>query len=69
MTNWDCYIVYLAGGRSGICWPTFESAHNHAPLKPHSGLMSYNMICGLLTVTSNTYLNFYYVKVICKSVA
>ncbi|KAF3822699.1 hypothetical protein GH733_008073, partial [Mirounga leonina] len=33
-----------SGGRSGICWPTFASAHNMAPRKPHAGLMSYNAI-------------------------
>ncbi|OWK04128.1 hypothetical protein Celaphus_00016362, partial [Cervus elaphus hippelaphus] len=33
-----------SGGRSGICWPTFSSAHNMAPRKPHAGIMSYNSI-------------------------
>lgn len=68
MTNWDCYSVYLVGGRTGISWPTFESGHNNAPLKPHDGLMSYNAISGLLTVTSNTmHLKLYHVKLVCKN--
>ncbi|MCJ8746157.1 hypothetical protein PDJAM_G00138700 [Pangasius djambal] len=48
----------LNGGRSGISWPTFESAHNQAPMKPHAGLMSYNTISGLLTVTNTTFVGF-----------
>ncbi|KAG7317211.1 hypothetical protein KOW79_019509 [Hemibagrus wyckioides] len=48
----------LNGGRTGICWPTFESAHNHAPMKPHAGLMSYNTISGLLSVTNTTFVGF-----------
>ncbi|KFO35224.1 Fibrocystin-L [Fukomys damarensis] len=40
-----------AGGRSGICWPTFASAHNMAPQKPHAGIMSYNAIRGRLDVS------------------
>ncbi|KAB1257904.1 Fibrocystin-L [Camelus dromedarius] len=40
-----------SGGRSGICWPTFASAHNMAPRKPHAGIMSYNAIAGLLDVS------------------
>ncbi|XP_030644362.1 PKHD1 like 1, tandem duplicate 1 [Chanos chanos] len=46
------------GGRTGICWPTFESSHNSAPSKPHAGLMSYNAISGLLTVTDTTFVGF-----------
>ncbi|XP_062842250.1 fibrocystin-L-like [Trichomycterus rosablanca] len=46
------------GGRSGICWPTFESAQNLAPGKPHAGLMSYNTISGLMTVTDTTFSGF-----------
>ncbi|KAK3532561.1 hypothetical protein QTP86_024146, partial [Hemibagrus guttatus] len=48
----------LNGGRTGICWPTFESAHNLAPMKPHAGLMSYNAISGLLSVTNTTFVGF-----------
>uniref|UniRef100_A0A3B5MPJ0 G8 domain-containing protein n=1 Tax=Xiphophorus couchianus TaxID=32473 RepID=A0A3B5MPJ0_9TELE len=39
------------GGRSGICWPTFQSEHNTAPAKPHHLNMNYNAIKGLMTVT------------------
>ncbi|KAA0710209.1 Fibrocystin-L Polycystic kidney and hepatic disease 1-like protein 1 [Triplophysa tibetana] len=46
------------GGRSGICWPTFESEHNQAPQKPHAGIMSYNAIAGLLTVSDTTFVGF-----------
>ncbi|KAG9339164.1 hypothetical protein JZ751_024022 [Albula glossodonta] len=46
------------GGRSGICWPTFASGHNNAPQKPHNGLMSYNAISGLLTVTDTMFVGF-----------
>ncbi|XP_053349466.1 PKHD1 like 1, tandem duplicate 1 [Clarias gariepinus] len=48
----------LNGGRSGISWPTFESQHNNAPMKPHGGLMSYNTISGFLTVTNTTFVGF-----------
>ncbi|KAL7883851.1 hypothetical protein SRHO_G00015090 [Serrasalmus rhombeus] len=48
----------LRGGRSGISWPTFESAQNGAPVKAHDGLMSYNAISGLLTVTDTTFAGF-----------
>uniref|UniRef100_A0A8C8ZFE9 Fibrocystin-L n=1 Tax=Prolemur simus TaxID=1328070 RepID=A0A8C8ZFE9_PROSS len=46
------------GGRSGICWPTFASAHNMAPRKPHAGIMSYNAIGGLLDVSGSTFVGF-----------
>ncbi|XP_056106662.1 fibrocystin-L-like [Rhinichthys klamathensis goyatoka] len=46
------------GGRSGISWPTFESYHNTAPQKPHAGLMSYNAIAGLMTVSDTTFVGF-----------
>ncbi|CAM4636768.1 unnamed protein product [Leuciscus chuanchicus] len=46
------------GGRSGISWPTFESNHNNAPQKPHAGLMSYNAIAGLMTVSDTTFVGF-----------
>ncbi|KAM4688908.1 fibrocystin-L [Discoglossus pictus] len=48
----------LTGGRSGICWPTFASAQNGAPDKPHAGLMSYNAISGLMTVTDTTFVGY-----------
>nr|XP_045000409.1 fibrocystin-L [Jaculus jaculus] len=48
----------LPGGRSGICWPTFASAHNMAPRKPHAGIMSYNAISGLLDVSGSTFVGF-----------
>ncbi|XP_045661731.1 fibrocystin-L isoform X1 [Ursus americanus] len=47
-----------SGGRSGICWPTFASAHNMAPRKPHAGLMSYNAISGLLDISGSTFVGF-----------
>ncbi|XP_004431348.1 PREDICTED: fibrocystin-L [Ceratotherium simum simum] len=47
-----------SGGRSGICWPTFASAHNMAPRKPHAGIMSYNAISGLLDVSDSTFVGF-----------
>ncbi|XP_066572050.1 PKHD1 like 1, tandem duplicate 1 isoform X2 [Amia ocellicauda] len=46
------------GGRSGVCWPTFASDHNGAPDKPHDGLMNYNAISGLLTVTNTVFESF-----------
>nr|XP_014351910.1 PREDICTED: fibrocystin-L [Latimeria chalumnae] len=48
----------LTGGRSGICWPTFASAHNRAPGKAHAGLMSYNAITGRMTVQDSTFVGF-----------
>ncbi|XP_076961678.1 fibrocystin-L [Callospermophilus lateralis] len=47
-----------SGGRSGICWPTFASAHNMSPRKPHAGIMSYNAISGLLDVSDSTFIGF-----------
>ncbi|XP_075406661.1 fibrocystin-L [Tenrec ecaudatus] len=47
-----------SGGRSGICWPTFASAHNMAPRKPHAGIMNYNAISGLLDVSGLTFVGF-----------
>nr|XP_023401443.1 fibrocystin-L [Loxodonta africana] len=47
-----------SGGRSGICWPTFASAHNMAPRKPHAGIMSYNAISGLLEISGLTFVGF-----------
>uniref|UniRef100_A0A8C4N397 Polycystic kidney and hepatic disease 1 (autosomal recessive)-like 1 n=1 Tax=Eptatretus burgeri TaxID=7764 RepID=A0A8C4N397_EPTBU len=46
------------GGRSGICWPTFSSAHNGAPAKPHAGLMSYNAISGVMYVSDTILTGF-----------
>ncbi|XP_045037491.2 fibrocystin-L [Desmodus rotundus] len=47
-----------SGGRSGICWPTFASAHNMAPRKPHAGTMSYNAISGLMDISDSTFVGF-----------
>ncbi|XP_019323389.2 fibrocystin-L isoform X1 [Panthera pardus] len=47
-----------SGGRSGICWPTFASAHNMAPRKPHAGIMSYTAISGLLDISGSTFVGF-----------
>ncbi|CAG5956366.1 unnamed protein product [Menidia menidia] len=47
-----------SGGRSGICWPTFQSAHNTAPAKPHHLNMNYNAIKGLMRVTDTTFVHF-----------
>ncbi|KAK9957826.1 hypothetical protein ABG768_012036 [Culter alburnus] len=52
------------GGRSGISWPTFESNQNNAPQKPHAGLMSYNAIAGLMTVSDTTFVGF---KSVCST--
>lgn len=49
--NFINFISFIKGGRSGICWPTFASAHNMAPRKPHAGIMSYNAISGLLEIS------------------
>ncbi|KAG8441696.1 hypothetical protein GDO86_010760 [Hymenochirus boettgeri] len=48
----------MNGGRSGICWPAFVSSHNMAPGKPHAGLMSYNTISGVMTVTDSTFVGY-----------
>lgn len=50
-SNFLNFLLFIKGGRSGICWPTFASAHNMAPRKPHAGIMSYNAISGLLEVS------------------
>ncbi len=47
-------FVCSTGGRSGICWPTFESNHNNGPQKPLTGLMSYNAIAGIMTVSGES---------------
>ncbi|XP_036904303.1 fibrocystin-L isoform X2 [Sturnira hondurensis] len=47
-----------SGGRSGICWPTFASAHNMSPRKPHAGTMSYNAISGLMEISESTFVGF-----------
>jgi len=44
-------LCCVGGGRAGICWPTFESAHNEGPQMSLQGLTSYNAISGLMTVT------------------
>ncbi|XP_028646735.2 PKHD1 like 1, tandem duplicate 1 [Erpetoichthys calabaricus] len=48
----------LQGGRSGACWPTFASEQNLSPGHPHAGLMSYNTISGLMTVTDSTFVGY-----------
>uniref|UniRef100_A0A3Q3JRM8 Polycystic kidney and hepatic disease 1 (autosomal recessive)-like 1 n=1 Tax=Monopterus albus TaxID=43700 RepID=A0A3Q3JRM8_MONAL len=40
----------LTGGRSGICWPTFQSGHNSAPYMAYHENSNYNSIKGLMTV-------------------
>lgn len=50
-SNFINFLLLIKGGRSGICWPTFASAHNMAPRKPHAGIMSYNAISGLLDIS------------------
>ncbi|KAK7898488.1 hypothetical protein WMY93_019341 [Mugilogobius chulae] len=51
------------GGRSGLCWPSFNSGHNTAPGKPHPLNMNYNAIKGLMTVTDTTFVGF---KAVCS---
>ncbi|KAM3858592.1 fibrocystin-L-like [Diretmus argenteus] len=46
------------GGRSGICWPTFGSEHNNAPVKPHHLNNNYNAIKGLMRVSDTTFVGF-----------
>ncbi|XP_040210574.1 fibrocystin-L-like [Rana temporaria] len=48
----------LTGGRSGICWPTFASGHNSAPVKPMAGLSNYNAISGLMTVEDTIFVSY-----------
>ncbi|XP_034748677.1 fibrocystin-L-like [Etheostoma cragini] len=48
----------LKGGRSGICWPTFGSTHNNAPITPHHVNNNYNAIKGLMKVTDTTFIRF-----------
>ncbi|XP_039677098.1 fibrocystin-L-like [Perca fluviatilis] len=48
----------LKGGRSGICWPTFGSAHNSAPINPHHVNNNYNAIKGLMKVIDTTFVGF-----------
>uniref|UniRef100_A0A3B4AF70 Uncharacterized protein n=1 Tax=Periophthalmus magnuspinnatus TaxID=409849 RepID=A0A3B4AF70_9GOBI len=52
-----------SGGRSGLCWPSFNSGHNTAPAKPHPLNMNYNAIKGLMTVTDTTFVGF---KTVCS---
>ncbi|XP_072303332.1 fibrocystin-L-like [Eucyclogobius newberryi] len=51
------------GGRSGLCWPSFNSGHNNAPEKPFPNNMNYNAIKGLMTVTDTTFVGF---KAVCS---
>ncbi|XP_026156055.1 fibrocystin-L-like [Mastacembelus armatus] len=48
----------LKGGRSGICWPTFDSAHNGAPTIAYHLNNNYNAIKGLMVVKDTTFVNF-----------
>ncbi|KAM3595703.1 uncharacterized protein V6R79_001361 [Siganus canaliculatus] len=48
----------LKGGRSGICWPTFGSGHNKAPIKVHHLNNNYNAIKGLMRVQDTTFVGF-----------
>ncbi|KAK2830693.1 hypothetical protein Q5P01_018624 [Channa striata] len=48
----------LKGGRSGICWPTFQSWHNQAPVSAHHQNSDYNSIKGLVNVTDTTFVSF-----------
>ncbi|XP_039978517.1 PKHD1 like 1, tandem duplicate 1 [Xiphias gladius] len=48
----------LKGGRSGICWPTFGSGHNTAPVKVHHLNNNYNAIKGLMTVKDTVFVSF-----------
>ncbi|XP_076610974.1 PKHD1 like 1, tandem duplicate 1 [Chaetodon auriga] len=48
----------LNGGRSGICWPTFASGHNNAPVKVHHLNNNYNAIKGLMKVQDTTFVGF-----------
>ncbi|KAM9050154.1 fibrocystin-L [Megaptera novaeangliae] len=57
-SNFINFLLFIKGGRSGICWPTFASAHNMAPRKPHAGIMSYNAISGLLDISGSTFVGF-----------
>ncbi|OCT77100.1 fibrocystin-L [Xenopus laevis] len=54
----------LQGGRTGISWPSFISAQNAAPGKPHAGLMSYNAITGVMTVQDTSLVGY---KTVCSS--
>ncbi|XP_075995316.1 PKHD1 like 1, tandem duplicate 1 [Genypterus blacodes] len=46
------------GGKSGICWPSFNSGHNKAPTKPHPRTMSYPAISGVMKVSDTTFAGF-----------
>ncbi|XP_030597029.1 PKHD1 like 1, tandem duplicate 1 [Archocentrus centrarchus] len=56
----------VQGGRSGICWPTFQSGHNNAPTMAHHLNNGYNSIKGLMTVRDTTFINF---RNVCSSEA
>nr|XP_009292515.1 fibrocystin-L isoform X2 [Danio rerio] len=47
-----------SGGRSGVCWPTFESYHNSGPQNLLTGLTSYSAIAGLMTISDTTFIGF-----------
>lgn len=53
LKNWkdsSLCVFICAGGRSAICWPTFESTHNAGPQMAFPGTTSYNAIAGLMIV-------------------
>ncbi|OCT77099.1 hypothetical protein XELAEV_18032294mg, partial [Xenopus laevis] len=54
----------LTGGRTGISWPSFISAQNGAPEKPHAGTTSYDSVTGLMTVQDTTLVGY---KTVCSS--
>ena len=54
-----------AGGMVGIVFPNYNSGSNNAPTKPFKGLMSYNSIGGLTTISDVTFAK--YGKTSCKN--
>ncbi|XP_078071648.1 PKHD1 like 1, tandem duplicate 1 [Mustelus asterias] len=48
----------IASGRNGICWPTFASRTNSAPVHSHDSLMSYPAISGQMTIENTTFVGF-----------
>uniref|UniRef100_A0A667X934 PKHD1 like 1, tandem duplicate 2 n=1 Tax=Myripristis murdjan TaxID=586833 RepID=A0A667X934_9TELE len=55
------------GGRSGICWPTFASSHNNAPVKVHHLNNNYNAIKGLMKVVGELHTTFVNFRNVCSS--
>jgi hypothetical protein len=46
------------GGMVGLVFPNYNSGSNKAPLKPFKGLMSYNAIGGLTTISDVTFAKY-----------